>query len=172
MGRCESSVANVVSWTDKQGVYILDLNHMPVGCGSVSCSPTACISRTDQQWPAWWTVVHEGWPKGGEIDIIEGANALPTPNGRAWNATNPTTPTDTYQLNENAASLHIQGTCQLTPQYQLGEVGQVTCDARINGNSGCGVYMGGEETYGAGSFGQQFNNNGGGWYAMWRDYEK
>jgi hypothetical protein len=60
----------------------------------------------------------------------------------------------------------------LTPQYQLGEVGQVTCDARINGNTGCGVYMGGNETYGVGSFGQEVNNNGGGWYALWRDYEK
>lgn len=82
------------------------------------------------------------------------------------------TPTDTYQINENVASLHIEGTCMLTPHYQMGDLGQVTCEARINGNTGCGVYMGGNETYGVGSFGQQVNSVGGGWYALWRDYEK
>jgi hypothetical protein len=37
MGRCTSSFTlELGSKTDVQGVYILDLNHMPVGCGSVS----------------------------------------------------------------------------------------------------------------------------------------
>jgi hypothetical protein len=27
------------------------------------------------------------WPKGGEIDILEGANALPVVNSTAWTAT-------------------------------------------------------------------------------------
>ncbi|WVQ88696.1 hypothetical protein IAS59_002433 [Cryptococcus gattii] len=45
------------------GVYILDLNHMPVGCGT---------------WPAFWTVVKSDWPVGGEIDFLEGANGLLT----------------------------------------------------------------------------------------------
>ena len=140
--------------------------------GAVLCVLSkSCKGKTDRQWPAWWTVVKNGWPKGGEIDVIEGANALPTPNGNAWNATSPINPTE-GRTNENVASLHIKGTCQLAPQYQLGQVGQVTCDASINGNTGCGVYLGGNETYGVGSFGQEFNNNGGGWYAMWRDYEK
>ncbi|KAK0661088.1 putative endo-1 [Lasiodiplodia hormozganensis] len=42
------------------GLFVLDLNHMPVGCGT---------------WPAWWTLGQSAeWPAGGEIDIIEGVN--------------------------------------------------------------------------------------------------
>jgi hypothetical protein len=39
-------------------VVVLDLTHMPEGCGT---------------WPAFWSLSAQGpWPKGGEIDIIEG----------------------------------------------------------------------------------------------------
>lgn len=39
-------------------LMVLDLAHMPEGCGT---------------WPAWWTLSAQGpWPLGGEIDIIEG----------------------------------------------------------------------------------------------------
>ena len=39
-------------------LMVLDLSHMPEGCGT---------------WPAWWTLSAKGpWPIGGEIDIIEG----------------------------------------------------------------------------------------------------
>ncbi|KAI0094915.1 glycoside hydrolase family 16 protein [Irpex rosettiformis] len=40
------------------GLFILDLNKAPWGCGV---------------WPAWWTV-GPNWPQGGEIDIIEGVH--------------------------------------------------------------------------------------------------
>lgn len=40
-------------------LLVLDLAHMPVGCGT---------------WPAFWTIGTGDWPKGGEIDIIEGTN--------------------------------------------------------------------------------------------------
>ncbi|KAF5386130.1 hypothetical protein D9615_002503 [Tricholomella constricta] len=41
-------------------VTVLDLAHMPVGCGT---------------WPAFWSLSRAGpWPNGGEIDIIEGVH--------------------------------------------------------------------------------------------------
>jgi len=40
------------------GMFIIDLLHMPTGCGT---------------WPAYW-LVGPGWPNNGEIDIIEGVN--------------------------------------------------------------------------------------------------
>ncbi|CAE7052049.1 unnamed protein product, partial [Rhizoctonia solani] len=44
----------------EDSVVVLDLTHMPTGCGT---------------WPAFWTVTANGrWPQGGEIDIIEGIN--------------------------------------------------------------------------------------------------
>ena len=43
-----------------ESVVIIDLEHMPHGCGT---------------WPAFWTRSQQGpWPTGGEIDIIEVAH--------------------------------------------------------------------------------------------------
>ncbi|KAI0329692.1 hypothetical protein GY45DRAFT_1346372 [Cubamyces sp. BRFM 1775] len=43
-----------------EAVVVLDLQHMPEGCGT---------------WPAFWSLSQQGpWPQGGEIDIIEGVN--------------------------------------------------------------------------------------------------
>jgi len=43
-----------------EAVVVLDLQHMPEGCGT---------------WPAFWSLSQKGpWPNGGEIDIIEGVN--------------------------------------------------------------------------------------------------
>lgn len=41
------------------GLFLLDLNHMPAGCGV---------------WPAFWLTDEENWPDNGEIDVIEGIN--------------------------------------------------------------------------------------------------
>ena len=42
-------------------VIVLDIAHMPEGCST---------------WPAFWTISQSGpWPKGGEIDILEGTFA-------------------------------------------------------------------------------------------------
>jgi len=58
--RGRDSVRISTKATYRYGLFILDLTHMPTGCGT---------------WPAWW-LVGPNWPSGGEIDIIEGVNVL------------------------------------------------------------------------------------------------
>ena len=55
-GRDSNRITSKNAYTDS--VMVLDLQHMPDGCGT---------------WPAFWTFTNSGkWPHGGEIDIIEG----------------------------------------------------------------------------------------------------
>lgn len=42
-----------------RGLFIIDVRHMPAGCGT---------------WPAFWMSDEANWPVNGEIDIIEGVN--------------------------------------------------------------------------------------------------
>lgn len=120
--------------------------------------PTTPRFTTDHQWPAFWTVTSDGWPVGGEIDIIEGANALPTLNSAAYNATlaqGLTTPkTSSYPQIRDVSSLHTSESCSIdTSAYMTGDVGSNTCSAYVNGNAGCGVELAGNTTYGVDSFG-------------------
>jgi len=57
-GRGRNSVRLSSKTIYNHGLFIIDLAHMPTGCGT---------------WPAWW-LVGPNWPSAGEIDIIEGVN--------------------------------------------------------------------------------------------------
>lgn len=108
-----------------RGLFVLDLAHMPYGCGS---------------WPAFWTY-GDNWPNNGEIDIIEQVH-------------NPTA---------NIQTLHTGSGCAMPPESSSSFTGtwlNTNCDVRMTDNAGCGVLGS------AGSFGEGFNANGGGVYAM------
>jgi len=119
-------------------IIVLDIEHMPAGCAT---------------WPAFWTLSSTGpWPKGGEIDIIEGVN----------------------QNTVNQATLHTIPNCMMPPDYlrqpQSGTTVSTNCDVAANGNQGCGVSFSNNDTSGLDqigpSYGTPFNQNGGGYYAM------
>ncbi|CAK7566755.1 MAG: hypothetical protein SEPTF4163_004707 [Sporothrix epigloea] len=59
-GRASTRVTSTKSY--EKGLFVADIQHMPVGCGV---------------WPAFWTL-GANWPAGGEIDIIEGVNSQST----------------------------------------------------------------------------------------------
>jgi len=59
-GRASVRVSSRKTYT--QGLFLADIEHMPVGCGV---------------WPAFWSF-GPGWPSGGEIDILEGVNTATT----------------------------------------------------------------------------------------------
>lgn len=46
-------------------------------------------------------------------------------------------------------------------QIEFSIVSGTNCDAYANGNSGCGVHINDNKSYGP-----QFNSNGGGWYVL------
>ncbi|KAI9669442.1 MAG: hypothetical protein M1831_000479 [Alyxoria varia] len=52
------SVRLTSTQTYDNGLFVIDIEHMPTGCGT---------------WPAFW-LVGPDWPNNGEIDILEGVN--------------------------------------------------------------------------------------------------
>jgi len=98
--------------------------------------PTGCGN-----WPALWTV-GPNWPYGGEIDIVEGVNK----NSR------------------NQMTLHSGPGCTMPSNWnQVGKTLTTDCNSAngANGNAGCAVQAANTQ-----SFGEGFNNNGGGVWAM------
>jgi len=94
-------------------------------------------------WPAVWVSDEQDWPKNGEIDIIEAVN-----KGN----------------NGNQMTLHTTDSCEMkVKRKETGKVLDTNCLNSTDGNAGCGVQ--GNDT----SYGEAFNNIGGGVYAMeWR----
>lgn len=132
-----------------RGLFIIDLRHMPAGCGV---------------WPAFWLTDEANWPINGEIDIVEGVNyqseaktALHATDGCAMNDIPLGTMTgiwDTAQGIPDAKTgipdmtLRYATNCFVYDPHQWINQGCVAVDA--NG----------------GTLGQPLNENGGGVYAL------
>ncbi|KAI9737273.1 MAG: hypothetical protein M1818_005806 [Claussenomyces sp. TS43310] len=90
-------------------------------------------------WPAFWTF-GPNWPASGEIDIIEGVNAGTT----------------------DQVTLHTSSGCSVSIDGSSSEATLANSDCNYqNANTGCGVTTTDTTNYGNG-----FNSNGGGVYAM------
>ncbi|MCJ1465840.1 hypothetical protein MMC07_004459 [Pseudocyphellaria aurata] len=113
--------------TFNHGLFIFDIAHMPGGqCGV---------------WPSIWAVGPD-WPKGGEIDILEGVNDQTT----------------------NAMTLHTSANCSVDADGFSGNLTTPNCDIKAPGqpaNSGCAISSYNPQSYGVG-----LNANGGAVYAM------
>ncbi|KAM0712349.1 hypothetical protein Q7P37_011444 [Cladosporium fusiforme] len=113
--------------TYDNGLVVIDIEHMPGGiCGT---------------WPAFW-MFGPNWPKGGEIDILEGVN----------------------DQSKNDFTLHTSSGCRIDHHDDMiGKVNTDNCDVKAKGqgtNEGCKIKVNDERTYGKG-----FNDNKGGVYA-------
>ncbi|KAF5355853.1 hypothetical protein D9756_003785 [Leucocoprinus leucothites] len=100
------------------GLFILDLDKAPWGCGV---------------WPAFWTLGAGKWPDTGEIDIIEGVH-----DNEHNQVTFHTAPG--CMLNPNTT---FTGTVA-----QLGGQSNTQCDGLINDNSGCAIIEWSRASYG------------------------
>lgn len=92
-------------------------------------------------WPAFWTCTTDTWPAGGEVDVVEGAND---------------------QGPKNLASLHTTHGCHVPAGYRSDQTG-------FTGQTDCSYQPGCSSSFTAdNSFGPQFNQNGGGYFAVRR----
>ncbi|KAL0260005.1 hypothetical protein SLS55_005748 [Diplodia seriata] len=152
--------------TYNQGILLVDVMHMPSGCGT---------------WPALWMLGDGDWPANGEIDILEGANDQ---------ASNYMT-LHTSGVEANACSIDAvpasgddgSGALGYSKTDYTGTVASSNCayDPDTGDNTGCqiqaptgtsAVYAGSGKTTNADvpTFGQSMNSAAGGTVAMqWTD---
>ncbi|KAF8078599.1 glycoside hydrolase family 16 protein [Lyophyllum atratum] len=126
------------------GLFILDLNRAPWGCGT---------------WPAFWTLGNGVWPDTGEIDIIEGVHDNEH-NQVAWHTKAGCTLTPEANFTGNIV--------------QLNGADNLDCNGLINQNSGCGILELSRASYGpyfdsigGGVFAMKWDENG---IAIWSFY--
>jgi len=137
-GRGRDSIRISSKKSFNSGLILIDLDHMPVGCGT---------------WPAFWTV-GPNWPNGGEIDIIEGVNV------QVNDAT-------TLHTSDGCDMSH-EDPNSFTGKWGIGSQNNPADNCYINApdqwsNQGCGITATAPNTYGTG-----LNNNKGGVYAtLW-----
>nr|VWO97488.1 Succinate-semialdehyde dehydrogenase (EC [Ganoderma boninense] len=92
-------------------------------------------------WPSLWEF-GANWPAQGEVDIMEGVNGHGT----------------------NQATLHTTSGCTVGGSRSItGTSVGTNCDVAATGNAGCPVLDSSSK-----SFGENFNSNGGGFFAMER----
>ncbi|KIK71009.1 glycoside hydrolase family 16 protein [Collybiopsis luxurians FD-317 M1] len=126
------------------GLFILDINQAPWGCGV---------------WPAFWTVGGGTWPLTGEIDIIEGVHDNEH-NQVTWH----TGPNCTLTPEGNFTGTIVQ----------TNGVNNTDCNGSLNNNAGCGITEWSRASYGpyfdqqaGGVFSMKWDENG---IAVWSFY--
>lgn len=147
-GRASVRLESKQTWD--QGLLIADINHMPDStCGT---------------WPAFWLLgvgpdkAADSWPKFGEIDLLEGVN----------------------DYTSNAVTLHTSEGCTIensagggggasdsssSSSAFMGKITTPNCDVKAEGqlpNVGCSIKAPATQA----TYGTDFNNAGGGVYAM------
>lgn len=128
------------------GLFILDLNRAPWGCGV---------------WPAWWTLGSGQWPFTGEIDIIEGVHDNEH-NQVTWHTGGNCTLTPTANFTGTIVTTNGQP--------------NLVCDGTANGNAGCGITEWSRASYGptfdaagGGVFAMKWDEDG---IAVWSFYRQ
>jgi hypothetical protein len=121
-------------------LVLLDLTHMPTGCGT---------------WPAFWMTASDvAWPNHGEIDIIEGVNKN-TANAATLHTS-------------SGCDMSKVPTSSFSGHWSANAVGGSSTNCYVNAanqyaNAGCGV-----QATQANSYGPGFNSIQGGVYAtLW-----
>ena len=105
------------------GLFIADVTHLPTNICGV--------------WPALW-LLGQQWPKGGEVDLVEGINLF----DRVYN------------------TAHASGRCNIDPTGFSGDAYGLDCHETPT-NRGCAIISNNTE-----SFGKGFLDIGGGVYAL------